>query len=94
MRRRSASVAAAGTPSILVPYPYATADHQTLNARYFERGGGAVVVPNDEAARIPALVDELLADPSRLVAMREAMLRLARPDAADAIADEVIALVR
>ena len=37
-------LAAAGTPSILVPYPYATADHQTLNARHFERGGGAVVV--------------------------------------------------
>ena len=41
-------LAAAGTPSILVPYPYATADHQTLNARHFERGGGAVVVSNAE----------------------------------------------
>ena len=39
-------LAAAGTPSILVPYPHATADHQTLNARWFERGGGAIVVPD------------------------------------------------
>lgn len=87
-------LAAAGTPSILVPYPHATADHQTLNARHFERGGGAIVVPNDEASCIPALVDELLADRPRLARMREAMFRLARPDAAEVIADEVIALAR
>ena len=42
-------LAAAGLPAVLVPYPYATADHQTLNARYFERGGGALVVPDAEA---------------------------------------------
>ena len=86
-------LAAAGIPSILVPYPYATADHQTLNARYFEQGGGAVVVPNDDASRIPMLVDELLADPARLAAMRESMVQLARPDAAQAIAEELLALV-
>ena len=56
-------LAASGTPAILVPYPHATADHQTLNARHFERGGGAVVVPEPELDRVPALVDELLADP-------------------------------
>src|SRR6478672_2227616 len=44
-------LAAAGTPSILVPYPHATADHQTLNARHFERGGGAVMVPDAEIDR-------------------------------------------
>ena len=57
-------LAASGTPAILVPYPHATADHQTLNARHFERGGGAVVVPEPELDRVPALVDELLADPA------------------------------
>ncbi len=41
-------VAAAGLPSVLVPYPHATADHQTLNARHMERAGAAVVVPDDE----------------------------------------------
>ena len=46
-------LAAAGTPAILVPYPHATADHQTLNARHFERGGGAVVVPEAELDRVP-----------------------------------------
>ena len=44
---------AAGLPAVLVPYPHATADHQTKNARWVERGGAAVVVP-DERARRPA----------------------------------------
>ncbi|HET8743099.1 MAG TPA: UDP-N-acetylglucosamine--N-acetylmuramyl-(pentapeptide) pyrophosphoryl-undecaprenol N-acetylglucosamine transferase [Gaiella sp.] len=85
-------LAAAGIPSVLVPYPYATADHQTLNARHFERGGGAVVVPDAEVDRVPALVDQFLADPGRLAAMRDAMLSLARPDAAEDVADELVAL--
>jgi UDP-N-acetylglucosamine--N-acetylmuramyl-(pentapeptide) pyrophosphoryl-undecaprenol N-acetylglucosamine transferase len=85
-------LAAAGTPSILVPYPHATADHQTLNAHHFARGGGAVLVPDADVDRVPSLVDELLADPARLAAMRDAMLRLARPDAADTIADDLVAL--
>ncbi len=85
-------LAAAGTPAILVPYPYATADHQTLNARHFERGGGAIVVPNAEIGTVPALVAELLGDPGRLAAMRAAMLAMARVDAADTIAEGLIAL--
>ena len=85
-------LAAAGTPAILVPYPHATADHQTQNARHFERGGGAVVVPELELQRVPALVDELLADRPRLEAMRAAMLSMARPQAADEIAEELIEL--
>ena len=85
-------LAAAGTPAILVPYPHATADHQTLNARHFEQGGGAVVVPDGALDRVPALVDELLASPDRLAAMRTAMLGLARPQAADEIAEELIRL--
>jgi UDP-N-acetylglucosamine--N-acetylmuramyl-(pentapeptide) pyrophosphoryl-undecaprenol N-acetylglucosamine transferase len=87
-------LAAAGTPAILVPYPYATADHQTLNARHFERGGGAIVVDQAELGRVPALVEELLDDPVRLGRMSEAMKALARPDAADVVADELVALAR
>ena len=87
-------LAASGTPAILVPYPHATADHQTLNARHFERGGGALVVPDAELERIPGLVDELLASPDRLERMREAMRALARPEAAAEIAEELIRLAR
>ena len=85
-------LAAAGTPAILVPYPHATADHQTLNARHFERGGGAAVVPENELDSVPALVTDLLADPGRLEKMRTSMRGMARPHAADEIAEELIAL--
>jgi len=87
-------LAAAGTPSILVPYPYATSDHQSLNARHFERGGGAVTLNQDDLARAPQLVAELLGDAERLRRMSEAMRALARPRAAHAIADELVRLAR
>jgi UDP-N-acetylglucosamine--N-acetylmuramyl-(pentapeptide) pyrophosphoryl-undecaprenol N-acetylglucosamine transferase len=84
-------VAAAGKPALLVPYPHATADHQTENARYFERGGGAVVVPEPDLD-LRRQVDELLADRERLRKMGEAMKSLARPNAADEIAKELVRL--
>jgi UDP-N-acetylglucosamine:LPS N-acetylglucosamine transferase len=65
-----------------------------LNARHFERGGGALVVPDAELDRVPGHVEELLAAPERLGAMRDAMLSLARPDAAEVIADELVALAQ
>jgi UDP-N-acetylglucosamine--N-acetylmuramyl-(pentapeptide) pyrophosphoryl-undecaprenol N-acetylglucosamine transferase len=85
-------LAAAGTPAILVPYPYATAQHQELNARHFEHGGGAVVVLERDLARVNGLVDQLLASPKRLDQMSSAMRALAKPDAADVIADELVRL--
>jgi UDP-N-acetylglucosamine--N-acetylmuramyl-(pentapeptide) pyrophosphoryl-undecaprenol N-acetylglucosamine transferase len=84
-------IAAAGRPVLLVPYPHATADHQTENARYFERSGGAMVVPEPELD-LRRQVDELLADPERLERMGRAMAALARPDAADRVAEELIRL--
>ncbi|MGI8479477.1 MAG: UDP-N-acetylglucosamine--N-acetylmuramyl-(pentapeptide) pyrophosphoryl-undecaprenol N-acetylglucosamine transferase [Gaiellaceae bacterium] len=88
-------LAAAGTPSILVPYPHATADHQALNARYFEEGGGAVVVlQHDLGRRVRALVHELLGDGERLRAMSDAMKALAKPEAAAVVADELVRLAQ
>ncbi len=86
-------IAAAGKPAVLVPYPNATGDHQRLNALYFERAGGAVIVlDRDARANVPSLVEHLLTAPSRLEKMGEAMLAAAKPDAAERIADELIAL--
>ena len=84
-------LAAAGKPALLVPYPHATADHQTKNARYFERGGGAVVVPEAELD-LRRQVEALLADPAKLEEMSVAMTALARPDAAEVVAEELIAV--
>jgi UDP-N-acetylglucosamine--N-acetylmuramyl-(pentapeptide) pyrophosphoryl-undecaprenol N-acetylglucosamine transferase len=86
-------VAAAGKPAVLVPYPHATADHQTKNARYFERGGGAIVVPED-ALDLRRQAGELLAESERLTRMGEAMRALARPNAADVVAEELLGLAR
>ncbi|HZO62021.1 MAG TPA: UDP-N-acetylglucosamine--N-acetylmuramyl-(pentapeptide) pyrophosphoryl-undecaprenol N-acetylglucosamine transferase [Gaiellaceae bacterium] len=85
-------VAAAGKPAVLVPSPNVTADHQSKNAAYFERAGGAVVVPEPAIARVPETVRSLLADPGRIAGMGEAMLRAAKPGAADEIAEELIEL--
>ena len=89
-------VAAHGRPAILVPYPHATADHQTANARWMERAGAAVVVPDSELtpARLRAEIDVLLGDPQRLEAMGRASAALGRPDAAQRIAGEVLAAAR
>jgi UDP-N-acetylglucosamine--N-acetylmuramyl-(pentapeptide) pyrophosphoryl-undecaprenol N-acetylglucosamine transferase len=86
-------IAAAGKPAILVPYPYASADHQTANARWMQDAGAAVVVPDGEltSTRLRAEVSALLDDPDRLTAMASVSAALARPDAAQAVADEVLA---
>jgi UDP-N-acetylglucosamine--N-acetylmuramyl-(pentapeptide) pyrophosphoryl-undecaprenol N-acetylglucosamine transferase len=87
-------IAAAGRPAILVPYPFATGDHQARNAAHFVRAGGAIMVRELELADVPELVRSLLDDPERREKMSEAMLRAARPDAAAVIADELVAMAR
>jgi undecaprenyldiphospho-muramoylpentapeptide beta-N-acetylglucosaminyltransferase len=79
---------AAGLPSILVPSPFVTADHQTANARHMERAGAAVLVPDAEldGRRLAFEVDTLLGDPRRLAQMTQAALAAAQPRAADDIA--------
>jgi UDP-N-acetylglucosamine--N-acetylmuramyl-(pentapeptide) pyrophosphoryl-undecaprenol N-acetylglucosamine transferase len=89
-------VAAHGRPMILIPYPYAAADHQTENARYMEREGAALVIPDAELTgpRLAQEVGLLLSDPARLNAMGRAAAALARPDAAERIAAAVLAASR
>ncbi len=89
-------IAAHGKPAVLVPYPYATADHQTANARFMERTGAAIVIPDSEltAARLANEVGRLLADRGRLAAMARASAAVARPDAARDIAHQLLAVAR
>lgn len=89
-------IAAAGKPAILVPYPFAAADHQTGNARWMADAGAAVLIPDAEltAERLKREVDTLLDDPGRLARMASASAGLARPQAAADIAHEVVAASR
>jgi UDP-N-acetylglucosamine--N-acetylmuramyl-(pentapeptide) pyrophosphoryl-undecaprenol N-acetylglucosamine transferase len=86
-------VTAAGRPAILVPYPHATADHQSANAAWMANAGAAVVIEDAalSASLLVERVSSLLGDEPRLAAMAAASSSLARPDAARAIADEVLA---
>lgn len=86
-----AEIAALAVPSVLVPYPFATADHQTTNARYLVDAGAAVLLP-DEKIDTPEFEDDLLGlvdDPARRQAMRDAARGLAQDKAALALADQV-----
>jgi UDP-N-acetylglucosamine--N-acetylmuramyl-(pentapeptide) pyrophosphoryl-undecaprenol N-acetylglucosamine transferase len=82
-----------GLPSVLIPYPHAAGDHQTGNARWMEEAGAAVVIRDEELTpeRLRAAVDAIALDGARSAAMASAAAGLSRPDAARAIAAEVLA---
>ncbi|MBJ7459105.1 MAG: undecaprenyldiphospho-muramoylpentapeptide beta-N-acetylglucosaminyltransferase [Thermoleophilaceae bacterium] len=85
-------LAAAGLPAILVPYPFATADHQALNARWLTEGDAAVMVRDNalNGETLRDLLAPMLSDPGRLKTMSANALELAMPDAAERIADALI----
>jgi UDP-N-acetylglucosamine--N-acetylmuramyl-(pentapeptide) pyrophosphoryl-undecaprenol N-acetylglucosamine transferase len=88
-------LAAAGLPAVLVPYPHATGNHQDANARFMERAGAAVVIADAEldGPRLAREVGGLLAAPQRMAEMSNAARAVARPDAAERVAAELLALV-
>jgi UDP-N-acetylglucosamine--N-acetylmuramyl-(pentapeptide) pyrophosphoryl-undecaprenol N-acetylglucosamine transferase len=89
-----AEITAAGRPSILVPLPTATDDHQRRNAEVLGRAAAAVVLDERDLSGA-ALADRILAlgsDAAGRAEMAHAARALARPDAARLIADRVIAL--
>ena len=85
-------IAAAGRPAILIPDPHATGDHQRANARWMAAGGAAVVIPDSELTpdRLTGAITELLDAERRLREMAVAARHLAKPDAAQRIAREVL----
>jgi UDP-N-acetylglucosamine--N-acetylmuramyl-(pentapeptide) pyrophosphoryl-undecaprenol N-acetylglucosamine transferase len=88
-----AEVCAAGVGSVLVPFPQAVDDHQTKNAEYLVERGAALLLPQDEqlADNLRGVIGALAGDPARRLAMAEAARGLARPDAAERVADIVLA---
>lgn len=89
-----AELAVAGKPSVLIPFPYATHDHQTCNAKVLaERGAALVVAEKDMAAQdMGGMLLKLLSEPDTLRGMAQAAHGCARPDAARDVAREVLHL--
>jgi UDP-N-acetylglucosamine--N-acetylmuramyl-(pentapeptide) pyrophosphoryl-undecaprenol N-acetylglucosamine transferase len=91
-----AELAAAGKAALLIPFPHATDQHQLENARAMERAGAARIIRQAELTPDRLVTDlwDLLGAPQRLVEMEQAAKRLARPDAAQQIADLVEQLAK
>jgi UDP-N-acetylglucosamine--N-acetylmuramyl-(pentapeptide) pyrophosphoryl-undecaprenol N-acetylglucosamine transferase len=83
-----------GRPALLVPYPYATDDHQRANAAALTAAGAGWMIPNAEFTpeALAARLASLLADPAPLGAAAAAARALGRPDAAERLADVVMRL--
>ena len=88
-------IMALGRPSLLVPYAHAAEDHQRLNAVQLAEAGAAIVVDQSafDGAVLAGHLRALLADPRPLAAMAEAAHGMARPDAAERLADAVMGLM-
>lgn len=89
-------LAAIAKPSILVPSPNVTADHQTKNARVLAGAGGAVLLPESECTpkRLYETAAELLGDKARRSAMSRALTEMAVSDAAENIYGTLMELVK
>ncbi len=83
-----------GRPSILVPFPFATDDHQTANAQVLERAGAAWLVQQRDLspATLAILLEQIFVQPVELVRRAAAAAALGRPDAAKRLADLVDAI--
>lgn len=91
-----ADITVIGRPAILIPYAAATADHQTANARALAESGAAVLLPESvlDAESLARDMRDILSDSARATRMAAAALELARPDAAQRLADLVTDLSR
>jgi UDP-N-acetylglucosamine--N-acetylmuramyl-(pentapeptide) pyrophosphoryl-undecaprenol N-acetylglucosamine transferase len=87
-----AELALAGMPALVVPYPFAADDHQTANARALEEAGAARRVPAQplDVHGLAQTIAELVTTPGRLLLMRQASARLARPRAATDIIERCL----
>ena len=90
-----AEIAARAVPALLVPYPFATADHQTTNARYLVDAGAAVMVPDADidSEEFARELEQLIVDTDARARMREAATGLGQASAAARLADELEALI-
>ena len=91
-----AELCAIGRPAVLVPLPTSAGGHQLINARAFEQAGAGIAIEEHDldAERVGPVIAALLADQPRRIAMGHAARRLARPEAAAAIVDDLFAWLK
>jgi UDP-N-acetylglucosamine--N-acetylmuramyl-(pentapeptide) pyrophosphoryl-undecaprenol N-acetylglucosamine transferase len=84
-------LAAAGVPSILIPYPHAAMDHQSKNADSFASAGAAVKISDDDAVaeKVAPILFDLLNNPRKLKAMSDSAKQASKTDAADVIVKSI-----
>ena len=89
-----AELAVAGIPAVLVPLPQAVDDHQRANAHQIADGGGAIVIEQDSLTgeKLAQIIIDFMENPAKLEQMRQALERVAKPDAAQRIAKETLEL--
>ncbi|MFN7088301.1 MAG: undecaprenyldiphospho-muramoylpentapeptide beta-N-acetylglucosaminyltransferase [Candidatus Paceibacteria bacterium] len=87
-------IAALGKPSIIVPLPIASRDHQRENAYQYAASGGALVLEEDNLKPhiLLSVIEKLISDDAKLKAMSEAARTFSKPDAAKIIAKELLIL--
>jgi len=88
-----AEVTARGKPAIVVPWPGAVRDHQTTNARALDQAGAAILIPEEELSglRLAEIIQSFNSQPQRLSTMAERARDLGKPDAAQRVADFILA---
>lgn len=86
-----AELTALGIPSILIPSPYVTNNHQEANARWLEKQGAARVILEREctAENLWREIAGIMRDPAKLRSMGETAKGLGRPKAAEVLVDEL-----
>ncbi|MFN3133939.1 MAG: undecaprenyldiphospho-muramoylpentapeptide beta-N-acetylglucosaminyltransferase [Candidatus Kryptonium sp.] len=84
-----------GVPSILVPYPFAAANHQYENAKVlFENGAGEILFDSELKSKLKEKILNLITDDEKLKMMREKAKPLANPEAGDIIAKSILKLAK
>jgi UDP-N-acetylglucosamine--N-acetylmuramyl-(pentapeptide) pyrophosphoryl-undecaprenol N-acetylglucosamine transferase len=91
-----AEINACGKPSLLIPFPFAAADHQRYNAQVLEKEGAARMILQKEltAQRLAHEIQSLLSDESKLEQMAQRSRKMGVPKAAPLLVDEMERLLK
>ncbi|VEF48490.1 UDP-N-acetylglucosamine--N-acetylmuramyl-(pentapeptide) pyrophosphoryl-undecaprenol N-acetylglucosamine transferase [Bacillus freudenreichii] len=90
-----AEITALGLPSILIPSPYVTNNHQEKNAAVLTSAGAAIMLPEKELSsqKLISALDEILLDDKKRKSMGEASKKLGMPDASDRLYDVLLNMI-